>query len=110
MMKDVLVPHLAFPFRMMAGGSVSVVEQDSLEEIGQCVEVFLRTTQGERIEIPEYGIGDPVFDVNLDTEAIISDLLEWEPRAEVLMSEAFDPEDELTRIVRARVTTITGEG
>jgi phage baseplate assembly protein W len=58
-------PHLALPFAFAARGVVvsgvtpvryvPVTEQDSLAEIGDCVELTLRTEQGQRRTLPEYG-------------------------------------------------------
>lgn len=78
------VPHLRIPFRIGVGGQAETVEQDSIEEVTQCVKVLVATNVGSRVELPEYGIADPVFtDVSQSqrTEAIAAQLKKWEPRA-----------------------------
>jgi len=54
------IPHLAFPFRLTGRGA-NVLEQDTLEEIAQGVQVLVTTRLGERQELPDYGTPDPVF-------------------------------------------------
>jgi len=52
-------PHFGIPFQFARarGGIkyVPVTEQDSIQEIGDCVELILRTVQGQRQTIPEFG-------------------------------------------------------
>jgi phage baseplate assembly protein W len=96
------IPHFALPFRFV-GGAAAVVDQDTEEEIGQCVEVLVSTPVGSREEdLPEYGIADPTFDTDLDTGAILDALEEWEPRAVVTLTDDDDALDELVR--RAELT------
>lgn len=103
MTTDVTVPHLHFPLRVAPNGSMRVVEQDTVEEIVQSVSVFLRTKQGERIELPGYGVEDPTFKVDFDLQVVTAELLDWEPRAEVIMTDDVDIQDELVRTLRAHV-------
>ena len=55
------IPHLRIPFRITSSGAADVVEQDSIDDVAQCVEVLLRTRPGDRPEVPEYGIDEPLF-------------------------------------------------
>ena len=52
-------PHFSLPFRFeqLADGTrrTAVTEQDTAEEIGDCVELTLRTVQGERGTLPGFG-------------------------------------------------------
>lgn len=105
---EVLVPHLAFPFRIERDGTAAVLEQDTLEEIAQSVQILMTTHEGERLEVPDYGIADLVFGVDLDLEAVSSAVEEWEPRAAARVQDRIDEEDELVRNVFARVTTRDG--
>jgi phage baseplate assembly protein W len=88
-----MVPHFAIPFRVNASGSAAVLDQDSDEEIAQCVAVLMSTTVGERIELPDYGIPSPVFSMlsahdDTDLAAAVG---KWEPRATALVhSEVID--------------------
>lgn len=79
-------PHLRVPFAI-TGSSAAVVEQDSAEEIEQCVEACLRTTLGSRIEAPEYGIPDETFtqlSPNPTADVYLTDVEKAEPRAHLL--------------------------
>jgi phage baseplate assembly protein W len=100
-----VVPHFAFPFRVGPSG-MATVEQDSLEEIAQCVEVVVRTRPGDRIENPELGVTDLTFSADpVPDRAVITAAVEvWEPRASVLVSDAPNLLDELVRYVSVRVT------
>lgn len=79
------VPHLAVPFRIVAGRA-AVVEQDTDQEIAQCVGVVLRCPRGFRIERPEFGLDDPTFRMGgADAAEIAEVVAEWEPRAQALV-------------------------
>jgi phage baseplate assembly protein W len=82
-----MVPHFALPFRVTAAGSVAVVEQDTFEEIAQCVGVLFSTTRGERLELPDYGIPNPVFQAEaaVNTAELAMAVKQWEPRATALV-------------------------
>lgn len=82
-----------------------VLEQDTLEEVAQSVQVLLTTTEGTRIEVPEYGVRDMVFADSIDLEAISTAVDEWEPRASSTVLDEIDSQDELIRHVIARVAT-----
>lgn len=105
---EVQVPHLAFPFRLERDGSAAVLEQDTLDEVAQSVQVLLMTHEGERLEVPEYGVADLVFAAEPDLEGISAAVEEWEPRAASRVVDQIDNEDELVRHVIARVTTRDG--
>lgn len=99
------VPHLSFPFRIGRDGAAAVVEQDTLDEIAQSVQVLMMTRQGERLEVPDYGIADLVFQDDLDLDSVSAAIEEWEPRALARIDDYEDSQDELIRHVYARVTT-----
>jgi hypothetical protein len=51
-------PHFSLPFRFAQGAGELVIpatEQDSAEELGDCVELTLRTEQGQRRTLPGFG-------------------------------------------------------
>src|SRR5688572_10071540 len=88
-----MIPHFAIPFRVDASGSAVVVDQDSFEEIAQCVGVLFSTTKGQRIELPDYGVPDQVFteQSSVDTSELAGVVNQWEPRATALVhSEVID--------------------
>src|SRR4051794_22468029 len=79
------IPHFKLPFQLAADGTrAQVVEQDSDDEILDCIEVLLSTTQGERIEIPDYGIRDQAFRQHgADTAHILAQIRKYEERADI---------------------------
>jgi phage baseplate assembly protein W len=84
----VKTPHFAHPFRV-TGKSVAVVEQDTQQEIETCVRALLSTRLGSRMEEPEYGIPDQLFELlgpNPNVDAVLTAIEEWEPRASALGS------------------------
>ena len=79
------VPHFGQPFRYIAGKPL-VTEQDSQEEIRDCVRATLRTVLGFRDEAPDFGVTDPSFQVSpVDTQSILQEILISEPRADQLI-------------------------
>jgi len=83
-----IAPHFRIPFTV-TGSSAGVVEQNSQEEIEDCIEAVLRTPIGSRVEQPEYGIPDETFEQltpDVSAEAYLNAIAEWEPRARVLGS------------------------
>lgn len=90
MSTGVIVPHFSFPFHT-DGTSFAVVEQDTQEEIQQCVEILLLTPSDSRLVLPEYGTPETLFtQVPVNVSAIISKLNEWEPRAAVDFNQTVD--------------------
>lgn len=84
---DVDNPHISFPFRLNDSGTGSVVvEQDSDDEIMDCVQVLLSTELGSREEIPSYGIPDQAFKQGgIDEDQVLLAINRWERRAEVFL-------------------------
>lgn len=103
--EPVSIPHFAYPFRLRGNGSVRTVEQDTIDEIAQCVEILLLTERGTRPEVPAYGIESLPFEVEFNHAAILAQIVRWEPRAKVLLESSVDAEDELVRRLRA-ITSI----
>ena len=78
------VQQLAYPLRFVSGRPV-MVDQDSPQEIRQCVQVVLAYPLGGCIDLPEFGRPDPTFSQTgpngpdpVELEAVID---RWEPRA-----------------------------
>jgi phage baseplate assembly protein W len=74
------VPHLAWPLTII-DGVLATVEQDTIEDVRQCVEVLLRTPAGARPLAPAIGLADPTFTGGFDAPLVTAQLEEWEPRA-----------------------------
>lgn len=88
-----------------AARAAEVAEQESVSEIASCCEAVIRTVQGQRTTMPEFG--RPQFEFNSDPAfvrtAIAGALTEFEPRVESLVSAAPDPSDVEIQTVRALI-------
>jgi phage baseplate assembly protein W len=78
-------PHFSFPFRVSATGTkVRVVEQDTDDEIMDCVEVVISTEPGERLDLPDFGVPDQTFQQGgVDMQVVINSIRRNEPRANI---------------------------
>lgn len=74
------VPHLALPFRFTTPYA-AICEQDSLDEIADCVLAILSCPVGFRVELPDFGITDQTFSTIVDTDELLEAIEAWEPRA-----------------------------
>jgi len=82
-----LNPHFDLPFRI-AAHAVATVEQDSSEDIANCVECIIRTPNGFREDSPDFGLNDVVFSpIPMDTDALVAQIKAQEPRATVVIKE-----------------------
>lgn len=97
---SVLVPHLAWPLRVGAGGTFATVEQDSDEDVMQGVLVLLSTPLGRQVELPNYGMDEQVFRNAPDLNAAVEALETWQPRATIDASYQVDSLDELIQRVQ----------
>jgi phage baseplate assembly protein W len=80
------IPQLRFPFAV-SNGKVATTEQDSIEDIKQCVLACLSTPKGSREADPEYGIDAGLFGKQIrdvDLTAILAAVEEAEPRSHLL--------------------------
>jgi hypothetical protein len=77
------LPHFGQPFRL-EGDHFAVTEQESANEVADCVELTLRTVQGERRTLPAFGRPD-FLEFTSDRELALSEtqsaIEEHEPRA-----------------------------
>jgi phage baseplate assembly protein W len=80
---DTTLRHLAFPLRARADGSFEQVEQDTYEDVRQCVYMVLRTPLQSRPLAPHVGVDDPTFSMGVDAPELEAQLQELEPRAVV---------------------------
>jgi phage baseplate assembly protein W len=76
------IPHFALPFRV-DNGAVVTTEQDSVDEIADCVQAVVVTPVGTRVEMPGFGMSSPVLTQSdsVPSTAILAALRRWEPRA-----------------------------
>ena len=71
------------PLRI-TNGRWELVEQDTEEEVAQCVRNICAFERGYRVEHPDFGINDPSFTtMPIDTNDIAQALAEYEERAVV---------------------------
>ena len=77
-----VVPHLSVPVALANDGSLTTTQQDSAEEITQCVSMLLGTLPGTRLVVPDYGMPDPTF-TRTDPTGLSALVGRWEPRATV---------------------------
>lgn len=76
-------PHFQVPFNFTADGA-AVVEQDSDDDIVQCVSAVCRTPRGMRLESPDFGIDELVLrEQGPDKDKLERAIVYWEPRARV---------------------------
>jgi hypothetical protein len=105
--------RLKWPLQLDPAGRLATVEQDSDDDIRQCVEAILRYRVGDRFDRPEMGMADPTFEeLPIDLAAIREVLDRHELRAHVLLTGGDELLDELTAEIRAeweRNTTVEDE-
>ena len=101
-----LVPHFDLPFRFDATGHAAVVDQDTLEDVSNCVQAVLRTTVGQRQEMPTFGITDPTLQTQPILQGdIIAAVLDQEPRAVLVIDQSPDSFDNLIDDILVDVST-----
>jgi len=94
------IPHFDMPFRF-TGTHPAVVEQDEYEDVQNCVECFLRTMVGERIELPDFGREDWTFEIQpIDLAGVMQSIAIQEPRAIT----AFEQEPDYLDPLIAKIT------
>lgn len=101
------VPHFTLPFQWAtapAGGLCArECEQESATEIAACAEAIIRTVQGQRTTLPNFGRPQLEFNTSAEmTRAVLGQVLrDQEPRVEALVSAEPSHDDELVQVVRA---------
>jgi hypothetical protein len=111
MMASPLIPHFDLPFRFgTSGRHAASVEQDSIDDVTNCVETLIRCPIDFRPEVPGYGTPDQTLQMApVDSEFILSQALRWEPRASVLIEQSLDSVDYLITKLLAQVAARTEE-
>ena len=109
--RDVQTPHFKLPFSFggIKGGAI-VNEQDTEDDVIDCIKVIIAYPVGSREDHPSFGCPDLVFKEQSETTMtlISSALLTWEPRSETFVSEERDWDEFVQRII-INVTTSGGE-
>lgn len=108
--KSVSVPHFSLPLRY-ANGSAQVNEQDSIDDIVDCVYAVCVTNPGDRDELPDFGLLDMTFDQEpLPTTAAITQITQWEPRASIVIDAAPTRFDEALVNANVNVALVQNQG
>jgi phage baseplate assembly protein W len=95
-------PHFDLPFRFVGKGA-AVVEQDSLQDIENCVVAALRTPIGFRTELPDFGTSDKTFQLQpLTYSELVAEIARSEPRANVVAES--DPAMLMSTIAEVRLS------
>lgn len=103
------LPHFSYPFRF-SSPQVAVSEQDSLDDISDCVLAILSYPQGYRVELPEFGLPDPTFSSpGVDVDVFRQTVEYWEPRALAAFNAQPDQLDELIAHVQTLIQVRTEE-
>jgi len=102
-----MIPHLAVPLQVINGAFVTV-EQDTDDEVAQCVRNICAFERGYRIEDPDFGIADPTFTtMPIDTADISEALDAYEDRAMVSIYQEIAPDGSVN--IRLEVNIATSE-
>lgn len=101
----VSIPHFSWPFQLGIGGHAAVLEQDTDDEIVNCVLVICTVPIGELTDEPSFGITDPTFELQPDVNLIAAQVLEWEPRVHVAAVDNTDERDLTLENIILRVQT-----
>lgn len=105
-MAELEVPVMQWPFRM-AGvnqSEIAMVEQDSPEEVAECVAMVFSVEQGSLVDEPRLGLPDPSFRVGGVSEStLIATAQRWEPQA--LLHFSRDQIVQLAQLVDVEVVT-----
>lgn len=83
-----MAERLAIPMRVQ-DGRLAVVEQDSDEDVAQCLEAIGRTRRGDRFDQPDMGVDPRTFHERpVDVTQMIETLRRHEPRRTVQVIES----------------------
>jgi len=98
------VPHIKLPMSVF-GGRFRAVEQDTTDEIMQCVKAVISTVVGQREELPEFGLpSDITFSMkDVNPSVIETALNEWEGRAQATLEIVPQDQDTLLEVIRVQV-------
>jgi phage baseplate assembly protein W len=89
-MADDFPQQFDVPFRFdPVTGDVAVVEQDSVEDIANCVQIVCLTRQGQRDEDPTFGLPEMALSrAPIDPVLLLAHISASEPRAKMLIETA----------------------
>lgn len=105
---EVLVPHYALPLSFTGiNGGARVNEQDTDEDVIDCVKAICAFPIGSRDDEPTFGIPDMLFQQRSQSSANVPALktaiMRWEPRIAVKVSEDSSGYDELLETLVVKI-------
>jgi len=104
------VPHFALPFQLGPGGA-NVVEQDTIDDIANCVTAIAVTHVGWRSEVPTFGIPDLALrKLPIGAEDINDWISNQEPRALLIVEERIDKADAMIDHINIGVSIVSKGG
>jgi phage baseplate assembly protein W len=109
--RDVTTPHFRLPFQFTANGQRALVnEQDTGDDIIDCVKTILAYPIGSREAVKDFGIPDVLFQTRtgLIPESIRNAVIVWEPRASYNVSGGSEITDEMIMEVLMKVAVRDG--
>jgi hypothetical protein len=90
-------------------GKVLVHEQDTAEEIIQCIEVLIAYPIGAHRNVPDFGTPDPTFKssgtADISSDQLKTAILQWEERAAMSIGGVPLLTDDLIQQILSRVGT-----
>lgn len=92
-MADPIPTHFALPFRWSTLHHAVENVQDSPEDVADCVVATVLTPVGWRADQSEFGITDPTFSSPVNTDLLMAEVDEDEPRARPSLAEITTSED-----------------
>lgn len=96
--------HLKWPITL-TNGALETVEQDTLEEVTQNLQILWSTPTGFFLHDPELGVESPLFSqLPVDTDDLLAAAAEFEERAAVEFDTADEDTDTLAAQGQARVS------
>jgi len=101
-----VLAHLGASVLLTPDGSFAFLQQDSIAEIVQSVEMICGTVVNDRTVVPTFGIPDQAFTQPSKTE-IVSAVSKWQSRATVNV--AVDTNDPMG-VSQVKVTVIPSQG
>jgi hypothetical protein len=105
-MSTTVTPHFDLPLKIGPLGA-NVVEQDSIDDVANCVVMIVSVPQGWRDEAPQFGIDDPTLRRQpLGADAIMGVIGAQDPRAVLIIDEHPDMSDELIDVINIGVGTV----
>lgn len=78
---------LRLPLALAPSGALMTLAQDSAADVAQSVALLLSTPRGQRSAIPDYGLVDPIGELDVDEAEIAHAISEWDDRVSAVAIE-----------------------